>query len=1121
MIYEWRGDLKKKFNIETNTGLIEFYLWWLRWGHHNFKVSPNTGITFTRLENLFKIESDAFFVLFNEKIKLPQIFLSIYSLHSEFSKTYDLSMQDDLSRFIKWIINYGLVEYNLLLPFLNCYTKFHQFLDQINKEHSLSNLTCILNFQHLNKDKLGYAKITNILTSDLKHDQFTKNVFFEEPYKSIISAQSCKYECLSTYLHIIYDGRKEIKRQFALKEPNDVIKYYAWWIKWGHKEYAVKKEYGINFKLLADAIERRDTRKDPDVSEHTYYIISQFLNNDKFNELYLYKKSKKYTITTKFIELTYEGRIDIKNQFKLREPNDVIKYYAWWIKWGHKEYAVKKDYGINLELLADAIERRDTRKDSVVSQHIYIIVSELQNNEKFAKQYLYKKSDKYPIITKYIEFIYEGRIDLKSVYKLNKLNDSIRLLLWWLRWGEKKERTNLNCCVSSGKLEDLFKFESDEQYCVFNRWIRLPQIFLEISKFHPDIIAKYDFDKQIDIESYIKWLLKSGLDQYNLSWYFTNSGVEFLDLLKECSEYHNACNLRHLLYRDEKKCNCFRGSKKIQNNCFLEYQIGTIVSTVRKNQEIDAYLYEESIEYRWITNFHEIIYNVREDLINQYNLKDQNDVIEFYIWWLQSGYKEFGLSWDVGINEKSLNLLFSLDFTKKYILGEKIYYLPKIFQKIYELQDLKKEFDLDTKIGLYSYLQWLIQDGSDKFTLKEIFKKKYKLFHSRYKTQELKAEQNVNLENKLKSLLFNFQQKNINQDDFVGVNIVGLHQSIIGIGEDVRLINKSLNRTGIATKAIDIEENISIENQKLYNINLFCQPAPDIVISGIKLGDYFFENRINIASCPWELPNWPKSLEWIFEFFDKVWVHSEYVKNSIPEKHNQKIVKIPLPVSIDKTNNRSRIFFGLPEKCFLFLMVFDFSSWSQRKNPKGVLEAFKIAFNKEKYKDIYLVIKCINSEFKPNQFNEMIQMIDNDNRVIVIDKILDKPDLHDLFRNVDCFISLHRSEGFGRNIAEAMLLKTPVVVTRFSGNMDFTTQKNSFLINFRKKGLGPDDYIFPNGNHWAEPDLRHAAKVLKSILKMDKNKLEKKTDLAFKKINTIYSKKNLSKIILKLFKNIS
>jgi len=81
----------------------------------------------------------------------------------------------------------------------------------------------------------------------------------------------------------------------------------------------------------------------------------------------------------------------------------------------------------------------------------------------------------------------------------------------------------------------------------------------------------------------------------------------------------------------------------------------------------------------------------------------------------------------------------------------------------------------------------------------------------------------------------------------------------------------------------------------------------------------------------------------------------------------------------------------------------------------------------------------------------------------------------------DCYASLHRSEGFGLTMAEAMALGKPTIATAYSGNLDFMTTENSYLCPARRSEVGPEREPYPADSHWSEPDLAEAAALLRYV----------------------------------------
>ncbi|MBI5640857.1 MAG: glycosyltransferase [Nitrospirae bacterium] len=158
--------------------------------------------------------------------------------------------------------------------------------------------------------------------------------------------------------------------------------------------------------------------------------------------------------------------------------------------------------------------------------------------------------------------------------------------------------------------------------------------------------------------------------------------------------------------------------------------------------------------------------------------------------------------------------------------------------------------------------------------------------------------------------------------------------------------------------------------------------------------------------------------------------------------------------------------------------MFDFLSFFERKNPLALVEAFSKAFPQSG--DACLVIKCSNSNRNPSLMTELLRSAKGLN-VRIIDRYLQKEELYGLLSLADCYVSLHRSEGFGLTLAESMYLGKPVIATAYSGNMDFMTVNNSFPVKFRLIEIENDAGPYKKGNVWADPDTDHASELMRFV----------------------------------------
>ena len=218
---------------------------------------------------------------------------------------------------------------------------------------------------------------------------------------------------------------------------------------------------------------------------------------------------------------------------------------------------------------------------------------------------------------------------------------------------------------------------------------------------------------------------------------------------------------------------------------------------------------------------------------------------------------------------------------------------------------------------------------------------------------------------------------------------------------------------------------------------------------------------------------------------DEIWAPSRFIQRAFSQRADIPVEYMPLCVVLPHFKTLDRSYFGLSHRAFVFLYTFDFFSYLDRKNPFGAIRAFKRAFPDTRA-DACLVLKVMNGDEQSPLWSIMTQLIDEDPRIVIINQTLSRSEVLALFDTCDCFISLHRSEGFGRGPAEAMYLGKPVIVTNYSGNTDFTLMDNSCLVDFKLIPVEDGQYPFHSGQEWADADIEHAAWYMKKLFG-DKN----------------------------------
>ena len=334
----------------------------------------------------------------------------------------------------------------------------------------------------------------------------------------------------------------------------------------------------------------------------------------------------------------------------------------------------------------------------------------------------------------------------------------------------------------------------------------------------------------------------------------------------------------------------------------------------------------------------------------------------------------------------------------------------------------------------------------------------------------------------------------------VDVQLIGPLAKASGLGQATRLSAEILRATGLKVRGVDFDldnpapegfsSDTTIEEYGPAKINLIHLNAESIPLAFAYQPDVFSESY-NIGYFFWELDR-PAYCHYLgMEMLDEIWVSTEYgVSIYKPDAKGKPVVNVGMCYEeidgIERddarrfVNNR----FMFDDSHYVCLVAFDSFSFVQRKNPVGVLKAFQKAF--EGVENARLIVKTQNREnvLDPIQtqiWNRVEAVIASDRRIVVMDETLHYEDLLRLKAGSDCYISLHKSEGWGFGMIEAMNLKVPVVCTAYSGNMDFCSDETAWLVDYEESLLQPSDYIFVRkGSRWAEPSVEDAARQLRA-----------------------------------------
>jgi glycosyltransferase involved in cell wall biosynthesis len=321
-----------------------------------------------------------------------------------------------------------------------------------------------------------------------------------------------------------------------------------------------------------------------------------------------------------------------------------------------------------------------------------------------------------------------------------------------------------------------------------------------------------------------------------------------------------------------------------------------------------------------------------------------------------------------------------------------------------------------------------------------------------------------------------------------GLNVAGYLDAELGLGEAARLVTAAVEAAGIPHSTLAYHDTSSRRGHPLvlrggarapFDVNLVCVGPDRTPGFAREARPTFFAGRRTAALWFWELEELPAPMQRGFDVVDEVWAVSDFVARTLRAAGRRPVHSVLLPVPPPRcAPGLTRPALGLPED-FLFLFAFDFFRVLERKNPLGLVEAFCRAF--EPGAGPRLLLKSVNGDARLDELERLRAAIAGRPDILLWDGYLGAHDKNALLALCDAYVSLHRSEGFGLTLAEAMALGKPVVATGYSGNLDFMTAENSYLVDWRPGRVPPGCDPYPPGYRWAEPDLEHAAACLRRV----------------------------------------
>lgn len=324
------------------------------------------------------------------------------------------------------------------------------------------------------------------------------------------------------------------------------------------------------------------------------------------------------------------------------------------------------------------------------------------------------------------------------------------------------------------------------------------------------------------------------------------------------------------------------------------------------------------------------------------------------------------------------------------------------------------------------------------------------------------------------------------------VIVVGALRTASGLGESARLCHDAIRALGVPVFGIDIAAQLMqpvddvafdfTDGRHLMGPGTLIVHVngPLMPLAMLALSRAFVRDKFVAGYWAWELPQAPRDWKLGFHYVHEVWVPSQFTADALSSMSGRipvRVVPHPVAVHCSHTQRRPVRSSNAP---FVVLSIFDMASSFERKNPLAAIAAFRRAFDQDA--GATLIIKCANIDCHDVGARRLREACDGVGNITLVDRHMSAAQLAFMYANADVLISLHRAEGFGLVIAEAMLRGLPTVCTNWSGNVDFTSESTSILIGYRLVSAQDPQLTYDFAEmSWAVPDVAQAATALRVL----------------------------------------
>jgi len=592
--------------------------------------------------------------------------------------------------------------------------------------------------------------------------------------------------------------------------------------------------------------------------------------------------------------------------------------------------------------------------------------------------------------------------------------------------------------------------------------IALPRLLLAIYEQRPDLAKRFDLDDPEGRAGFVTWCLTEGRDDYRAVSELAGAG-HFPGLNEpdpECplDEPTPVTGLMRLAWRAREDVReAFPLPDAAEDFVWWfalhgarELKLDEMVGPATRDDLNRPMLPADRPDTPAITRLMSHLWRVRPDLQSSFDLRQAEARCRFVRWYLTAGVREHDLAWLLSPEQRDW---LHAPWPEAPATG-----LSNLMAETWAADpDLRERFDLSRPDGVAGFVAW-------------------------WRT----CDESERVPDNGRGA------GSATDDAEAGVDLFGYARGELGIGEDVRMLARSLAEVGIVRSAIDVRPDPSVrqEDRRLddlladrprHRAVVFAMTGVETVRIAATRGVEELRGRYLIGHWPWELPVWPRRWEGAYDLVDEIWTISRYTHDAYAGHAPVPVLVMPPAVELPPDHRRwRRADFGLAENAFLFHFSFDFLSYPHRKNPWACIAAFQRAFP-SRGEPVGLVVKTMRADQRSPAWRRLLKACGDDPRIVLIDRTMARGEIIGLMGCTDAFVSLHRAEGFGRGLAEAMLLGRPVIATGWSGSADFVTAETGFPVDYRLTAVRAGQYPGGEGQRWAEPSVDHAAAQMRRI----------------------------------------